>query len=217
MRRLPDFESWSSAQLPGNPAVLAAEQAMHVAEREVAKQRAGHEPTVDLVMSKSNNIQGVGNFPGQNGYDIRQRFTGVQINVPIFQGGTQSAKVAEALAALSKAQADLEGARRSARFVARQAWLTRTAAVSKESSALAALDAARSALNLAERGVAAGIRTEFDVLQARQLLVSARRDLRKARYDEMLSHTKLRSLSGQWTPEDFVAIQATFLLDPLAP
>src|SRR5215831_17411171 len=79
-----------------SPQVLAAAEALGAANEEIRKQRAGYDPTLDLVGSYSMNSQPVGNFPGQAGYDIRQGAVGVQLNIPLYSGGMQNAKVGEA-------------------------------------------------------------------------------------------------------------------------
>jgi len=101
---------------------LAALRAVDAARDEARKQRAGHQPTIDVVASYGRNAQAVGGFPGQNGYDIWQGSIGLQLNVPIYAGGGQDAKVREALAMQEKAAQALELAKRNARAMVKQAW-----------------------------------------------------------------------------------------------
>jgi len=62
---LPDLhgdtlEQWLRQAEVSSPLILAAQRALDAADKEVSKQRAGHEPTVDLVASYGKFVQGAG-------------------------------------------------------------------------------------------------------------------------------------------------------------
>jgi outer membrane protein len=203
-------ESWLQALDEKNPGILAARKALEAANEEISKQRAGHQPTVDLVATYSLNNQQVGGFPGQSGYEIWQRSVALQVSLPIFSGGTQSAKVKEAIAAYDKARSELEAARRAAMLATKQAWLGWRAAFAKSRASTHALSSADSALRVAQRGVANGLKSDLDILQAEQQHASAQRDLNKARYTQIASFIRLKSLLGQATPSDTMSLDALF-------
>lgn len=207
---LDSLETWLQAVESGNPSFLAATQAFEAASQELGKQRAGHLPTLDLVATYGKNSQAVGGFPGQAGYDIKQNSLGLQLNVPIFSGGTQSAKVDEAVATKEKARHDMEAARRGAHFVAKQAWFGWHGASAKALAGVQGVRSASAALQVARRGLDTGLKAELDVLLAEQQLAAALRDLRKARYDQILSHMKLKVTAGTWADGDIAAIDRLF-------
>lgn len=198
-----------------NPNVLAARQAYQAAGVEWRKQSAGHLPTVDLVGSWGKNAQGVGGFPGQAGYDITQSAIGVQINVPLYAGGSQSAKVSEALAQRDKARQDWEAARRSAVLAARQAWFGWHAAFSRAKAGTQAVQAAAAAQALARRGLSRGLKTELDRLQAEEQMAAAVRDLNKGRYDQLVASLKLKAALGVLTADDVTALDALLVAAPV--
>ncbi len=197
------LEQWIEVSETNNPNVLAARQALEAAGEEVRKQRAGHEPTVDLVGTYSRSNQGTGNFPGQNGYDIKQRSVGIQLTVPLYSGGMQHAKVREAVALRSKAEQDLQSAMRTARSTAKVAWYSSNASKARESAALQVLKSAALALQAASVGAKTGLKFELDVLQAKEEFLSAWKDLQRARYDALLNAFKLRAAAGQLADADF--------------
>ena len=205
------LEKWLQAAESGNPALLAAQQAFEAASEELNKQRAGHEPTLDLVASYGKNSQATGGFPGQAGYDIKQSAIGMQLSVPIFSGGTQSAKVRETVAMREKARQDVEAARRAAQFAAKQAWFNWHGAAARAQAALQGIRSAQAALQAARRGLDSGLKTDLEVLQAEQQLAAARRDLRKARYDQLASHLKLKAAAGRIAAEDVAAVDRLFV------
>jgi len=202
---------WLQVVEVGSPLILSAEQALIAANDEVRKQRAGHQPTLDLVGSYGYNAQSVGNFPGQNGYEITQGIVGLQLTIPLYTGGGQSAKVGEALALQEKARQELEAARRAARLTVKQAWFLWRAGRARHLAALKALRSYALALEAASRGKGAGLGTDLEVLRARQQLEGARRDLNRAYYDMIVSVIKLKAIAGKLTEADLRAFEKLFV------
>lgn len=205
------LDIWLQALETGNPAIRAALQAFEAADAEVRKQRAGHQPTLDLVGTYGKNSQAIGGFPGQAGYDIKQNSIGLQLNIPLYSGGTQSAKVNEAVAMLEKARLDIEAARRAATLAAKQAWFGWKAAFVRAEAGQQAVKSAQAALRAARMGRDTGLKMELDVLQAEQQLRAAERDLRKGRYDQVATHVKLKAVAGMVTAEDVAALDKLFV------
>lgn len=206
-----NLAKWLTMVEDGNPNLLAALQAYEAASAEVRKQWAGHYPTLDMVGSYGKNSQAVGGFPGQAGYDIVQGSVGLQLNIPIFSGGAQSAKVDEALAQKEKARLDIEGARRTALLAAKQAWYGWQAAYARSQAGVQAIRASQSALALARVGSDKGLKTDLEILQAEQQWRAAQRDFRKARYDQVVAYVKLKAAAGVLTDGDVTALDALFV------
>ncbi len=59
-----DLQTWLAQLDARSPALQAAQSALAAADLEIDKQRAGHQPTVDLVATYGNTAQDVGNFRG---------------------------------------------------------------------------------------------------------------------------------------------------------
>ena len=204
---LEQWLEWSAA----GPQIRAAMRALDAAEDEVRKQRAGHKPTLDLVSTYGNNVQQVGNFPGQAGYDIRQAVIGLQLNVPLFAGFSQMARVDEAIAARDKARQDLVSTQRATVLATKQAWFAYQASQTRRTAALQAAKAALSALRSATVGIETGVRTEADRLQAQQQVESTRRDFNKARYDITLYLVRLQAIAGRLDDRDVALLDSLFL------
>jgi outer membrane protein len=200
------LERWLKQAEEGNPTMLAAQRGVDAANEEVRKQVAGHEPTLDLVASYGKSAQGVGITGGQLGFDSKQGTVGLQLNLPLYAGGGQNAKVREALALRDKAAQELEAARRAARLNAKQAWFTWRASGVREAAAKQAVQSALLAVNGAESARARGVKADIDVLQAQQQYATALRDWRKARYDSIVSQLKLKAACGQLSGDDLMAL-----------
>lgn len=196
------LERWLEVADEDNPTVNAARAALLAANSEVRRQRAGHEPTLDLVGNYSFNRQEEGNFPGQSGYEILQNSIGIEINVPIYSGGMQSAKVREALAARSQAEQELHGAMRTARSVTRTAWFAWQAGKARQSAGAQSVRAAALALRAATVGLAEEVNFDLEVLEAREKLLDEWTRAQQARYDMVLESLKLKAVCGVLRDED---------------
>ncbi len=203
-----NLDHWLELSASGNPALQAALSAFEAATAEVAKQRAGHLPTLELVASYSNNGQGAGGFPGQAGYDIRQGSVGLQLSMPLYTGGGQSARVHEAVAQRERARHDIELSRRQAVAEVSQAWLGWESARARVAAGRQTFDAARAALLQAQRGLARGVASDFEVLQAEQQVLAAQRDYHKGRYDQVVATMRMRASAGLLRDVDFSALDA---------
>lgn len=198
------LDDWLARIDADNPAVRAAERAVSAAREEVNRQRSYHSPTLDLVARKARILQGSGNSPGQAGYRSNEQSVGLQLNVPLFAGGTVNAKVREAEANVERAEAELETARRNAVAQARQGWAAAQAAQARLAASAHAVRAAQVALRAAATGQGTGLRTLLEELQARQQLATARRDQERARYDGVVGLARLLAATGQ-PAEDLMA------------
>lgn len=208
-----DVDAWLNLVDTHCPSLHAAAQAIAAADEEIRKQRAGHHATLDLVANYGNNDQAVGNFPGQSGYGIRTLTVGLQLNVPLYTGGTQSAKVAEALAAREKALADRDAARRQAILDIRTSFLQWQAGRAKAKAAQIGMGAAHAAWVAASRGEAHGLKTSADVLSARQQWAAARRDMHKGRYQQLTAYVKLRTTLGELSADDVDELDRLFAFE----
>jgi len=199
-----------SYALSHSPSILAALKGQEAANAEIDKQRAGHEPTLDLVASYSNNKQGTGTTPEQLGYQYNQKTIELRLNMPIYSGGGQSAKVREAIAMREKATYDLESARHTAQQTCIQAWYSRQsseARIAATSQTVKFLTTTYISLRSAN---AKGLKTETDILLAEQQLQQAKRDLQKARYELLLNTLKLKAVMGKLTENDLKEMDANF-------
>lgn len=200
------LKQWLTQAESDNPSLLAALRGLDAANEEIRKQRAGHDPTLDLVASYGNSAQGAGISGGQYGFDSRLGTVGLQLNMPLYSGGGQSAKVREAMALRDKAAQELEAARRAARLDTKQSWFTWRASQVREAAAGQAVQSAMLALKGTQSARKRGVKSDADVMQAQQQYAIAQRDWRKARYDAILSRLKLKAACGQLNGDDLVAL-----------
>ena len=199
------MDKWVEEARNNNPQVRAAQSSVTLAGQEAERNRAGHYPTLDAFATWSENRSGAGVFGG-TGTDINNKIIGLQLAVPIYQGGLVNSRVREALANAERARQDLENARRTAELNARQHYLGVTSGIAQVKALEAALTSSQSALDSSRLGREVGVRTQVDVLNAQQQLFSARRDLAQAKYNYILSTLRLKAAVGRLAEADLSAV-----------
>ncbi len=190
--------------------VLAGITAEQIARSEIDKQRAGHSPTIDLVASASRNRNL--SYSAFGGTSTSPLVVGLELAVPLYQGGAVDSRVREAAANLGRSQAELEEARRQARLDARQALLGVESGSALAQALRQAVSSAETQVQATRRGFEVGVRSRVDVLNAEQQLYTTLRDLSAARYQTLVAALQLRAAAGSLGDDDLRALDR--LLQP---
>lgn len=171
-----------------------------IAGAEVTRNRAGHLPTLDVVSSYNDSHSGFSTI----GVGSRTQSTvvGLQMQLPLYQGGAQVSRVREALANRTRAEEDLEQARRQTALTARQSFLGVANGVAQVRALERALASSEVSLKSNQVGFEVGVRTSIDVLNAQQQLFNAKRDLAQAKYNYLISRLRLQATAGKLTEDD---------------
>ena len=199
--QLADMEKWVDAAQLNNLQLAIAQASADIADKEVARSRGGHYPTVDLVANYNQNNTG-----GFLANDTTAKSIGVQLNFPLFQGGIVNSKWREAEANRERARQELENARRNIAQQARQAYLGVVSGVAQVQALQQALTSSESLLEASKLGQEVGVRTNLDVLNAQQQLFSTKRDLYQAQYDYLLSQLRLKQAVGSLGEDDLTKV-----------
>lgn len=199
------MEAWVEQSATASPQIKAARMAHEVATQEVTKNRGGHLPTLDAVASYAETGQGAG-IQGGVGFDSTTRYIGLQLAVPIYQGGLVNSKVREALANQEKARQELENARRTVAQNTRASFLGVTSGVAQIKALEAALVSSQSSLDSTKLGQEVGVRTQVDVLNAQQQLISTRRDYAQAIYGYAVNVLRLKAAAGTLAEADLAYV-----------
>ncbi len=195
-----DVQKWVADAQEHSYQIAIAQAANQLAEQEVARNRGGHLPTVDLVASHNNTTNSGGNaFTAQQ---TRVTTVGVQLNLPLFQGGATQSRWREAEANLEKAKQDLETTRRNVELQTRQAYLGVVSGIAQVQALQQALKSSESLLEASKLGQEVGVRTSLDVLNAQQQMYSTRRDLFQAEYNYLVAQLSLKAAAGSLDEAD---------------
>ncbi len=199
-----DMEKWIADAQNSNPQLAIAQAASQIAEKEVDRNRGGHYPTVDLVANYGKSYANGGTFG--LGSDVRNTNIGVQMNMPLFQGGAVNSKWREADANNEKAKQELESAKRNITLQTSQAYFGVVNGMAQVQALQQALVSSTSVLEATKTGQEVGVRTNLDVLNAQQQLYSTRRDLYQAEYNYLVSKLRLKAAVGNLSETDLAEV-----------
>ncbi|MDR0672210.1 MAG: TolC family outer membrane protein [Zoogloeaceae bacterium] len=188
------LEEWIRMAESVNPRLKALKANIEAAEQEIWKARAGHFPTVDLVMQRSRSDSDYDNSIG-SAYDTKM--VGVQVNFPLFSGGYVNSTVRQARAMLEKQRQQLEAARRETVLEVRKEFDAASQGIHWVEAYEQAVKSAEQTLFSTKKGFQAGTRNTLDILNAERDLSAARQDLNRGRYQYILARLKLLSLVGR--------------------
>jgi len=199
------MEEWVAQAHSANLQVKVARSALEFSVQEIARNRAAHTPTIDAFATVSGSSADTGTASSLRS-ETRSSVVGIQLAIPIYQGGAINSRVRESIALQSRAREELEAARRNAEFSARQAYLGITSGASQVRALEAALVSTQSQLDSTRLGRDVGVRTQVDVLNAQQLIFSASRDLAQSKYNYVLSLLRLEAAVGELTEDDLAVL-----------
>lgn len=192
--------AWLQQAQQHNIAIQLKKMDYAIASKAVELNQAGHLPTLDAVANYTvTNANG-----GINGYgsDLNNATIGLQLQIPLYQGGAVSSKIREAIANQQKAQQEIEAANRKAELETKKAYLDITSSMVQAQANVQSLHSAQSQLASTTKSFKLGIRTNVDVLNAQQQVFNAKRDLLQTHYNYLLGLLKLKYASGVLYDQD---------------
>ncbi|QTR52602.1 TolC family outer membrane protein [Thiothrix unzii] len=195
------LQHWLDKARNSSLEILAAGRNKEVAQYEVKRARSQHLPVLKLV----------GSGQWQDNTDLgylrdNPSSVGVQLSVPIFEGGRVNSVTRETLARRDQANALLRGAALDSDIHVIEAFHGMNDSIARTHALEQAVHSGEVALDAAQGGFKAGLRTSLDVLNAHQQVFSARRDLLQARHNYILHRLKLEASCGTLERADLVLV-----------
>ncbi|MEN5162547.1 TolC family outer membrane protein [Achromobacter kerstersii] len=204
-----DAQAWLRTALDQNWSIRAASAGVAVAEKEVAVQKAGYYPSVNLRASTGRNETG-GSLFGGGSTVADTRFT-VNLSVPIFQGGYTYGMSHAAASRLSAASSDLSLTRRKVQRQVFSSFQNIVIGVDRIRALNSSVESFELALKLKEEGFTAGLNDIVSVLDASRNLYNAKRQQAEAGYNFVLDGLKLKQAAGTLNAADIAAISQQIL------
>jgi outer membrane protein len=198
------MDKWVEIASQTNLMIAIQQQSLEIATQEVERQNAGHLPTLDAIASYTDRYAN-GSANGF-GSDLQDATIGLQLQIPLYQGGAIASRIREAVANKQKAMDDLVAARRQAELDTRQGYLDLVSVVSQIKAYEQALSSSQSQLDSTMLGYEVGVRTSVDVLNAQQQFFTAKRDLLQSRYAYLMNILSLKSAVGLLNDADIDAV-----------
>lgn len=196
-------QSWVDTALQQNPNLAAARAGSEAARQQIQIARSGHYPMVDAVASytyQDSNFGGIATIKRNDGA------IGLQLAVPLYQGGAVSSRTREARFRFDEARERLDVTQRAIERQTRDAYRGVVTGISEVRAAEQARTSSTTALDAAQTGFEVGTRTIVDVLDAQRALTQAELTLYLARYNYLLNTLRLKQAAGTLAPDDLDAM-----------
>lgn len=199
---------WIEQAGSGNLDILAQKLALSLAETDLTKTKSSHLPTLSAIGSYNPQSQdrtlpsSLSSEPGP-GLDTGLSYIGLQIRMPVFQGGYTLSKTRELAHTRNAQQEKLITTTRKTEESVEQYFNSVNSGIAKIGILRNALDLSKKSLKAAQLGYSVGVRSANDILNSEQQIASTFRDMSKATYDTILFEVKLKYAVGTLSLEEF--------------
>ncbi|MCX6178402.1 MAG: TolC family outer membrane protein [Chlorobiales bacterium] len=194
-----NVESWVELARSDNHEIAAARHEMQIAKKEIDRQRAARYPMLNLVAGQNYSLS-------DNNYIIGSSYNtysvALQMSMPIYSGGYVSASVRQAHAKRLKAQEQFSWQERGTESDVRKYYNGVVTTIAQIHAYEQAVKSGEIALKGTKKGFELGLRTNMEVLDAEQKLLSNKRNLAKSRYQYILNRLQLKDSSGSLSDSD---------------
>ncbi len=206
------MDKWLEVATVNNLNIQIQQDAAKFAEQEIERLNAAHLPTLDAVASYTDSYANGSASAFGSGNELQTAAIGLQLQIPIYQGGAISSRARQAVLNHQKAQDDVEIARSNTELETQRAYLSLSTSIAQVKAYEQALISSQSQVDSTKLGYEVGVRTSVDVLNAEQQYFLAKRDLLQSRYNYLVNIIRLKSISGVVAEADLADINQQLVL-----
>jgi outer membrane protein len=199
-------DAWIDRAKQHNLSILSAQASAETAKQQIELQRAGHLPTLDLNASATYNEAG-GAFPRKG----ESSQIGVELNVPIYEGGAVNSRTRQARSRFQEATENLSQTVRAAELETRNAFRGVKTDIAQVKALGRSLESTEVAVQAEEAGFEVGTRTIVDVLNAQQEYYLARLNYARARYLYVVDQLRLKKAAGTLSEDDLAEVNKALI------
>ncbi len=192
---------WAKIADTNNLKIISTLNQAEIARKDISLQNSDHLPTLDIIASYG--VQDVNSTFGSRG-DTQS--VGLQLNIPLFQGGLVNSRSKQAHYDYKIAKASLLATKRQVKREIRNAFRNINTSIYRVKALKAAVTSAESSLEATLAGAEVGTRTMVDVLSQQRNLYRAKRDYSRTRYDYLINGVKLKQAASSLTEQDLALI-----------
>ena len=198
---------WLRQARDSSPLLRFRRASVRLAEADLKLQKAGHYPTVALTGQLAHTEKS-----DLNEFSQRQStyYVGLLLDIPLYQGGAVSASVEKAHSTLYSAQSEYDAEQQRLVEDIELDYLGVVSGFEKSKALLTAVRSSQQALQSAEKGYQAGVRSTVEILDAQQRLFAAKRDLLDTKLVMLQSYITLHIHTGRMTLAVLREVQALF-------
>ncbi|NOQ64822.1 MAG: TolC family outer membrane protein, partial [Methyloprofundus sp.] len=196
-----DINVWNAKALLQNLQILVAETGSDIVRDTIAIQRSGHYPQLDIIAQA-----GVNDNSGNLWSHGNTQSIGLQIYLPIFEGGAVSSRVRQAEYQHTQAEENLIATQRAVTQEVKDAYRGVLSSISQVQALKSAVKSGKSALEATEAGFEVGTRTMVDVLTSTRNYTSAQSKYSQSRYAYLVNGIRLKNATSTLDIADLEAI-----------
>lgn len=194
------LDDWLEVAKNENPSIAAQQYAINAADDDVAAQKANHLPVVELQLTYYNTDTGFQSSRLNNAVDTQ--VAAINVNVPVFSGGTTTKRTQEAQHKLTLNKYAKEASLRELVKNTSDAFLNSNASVRRIKATRKALESTRKSREAMEMGFSYGVETISDVLKAQEEEFQAMRELSQAKYGYIKNRMRFLQAIGTISEEN---------------
>jgi outer membrane protein len=198
-----NLDDWIEVAKSQNPSMSAQLSAIDAADDNVVTQKTRYLPVVDLQLNYYDTDTG---FQSVQTNHTQTQVAAINVNVPIFTGGTTTNKVAEANARLKIAKEQHESLFRELMREVSDAFTSSNANAMRVKASQKALSSAITSRESMKTGLEYGVQSIADLMRAQQLEFKAKRELAKSRYQYISNRFKFLKLSGAISEANIIEV-----------
>ena len=192
-----NIETWTKLARVRNFNIIAQQNQAELAKKNIERQRSGHYPTLDIRGSYA--YQDDNSSFGLRGDTSR---IGLELNIPLFQGGSTNSRTSQALFEFHAAQQLLTTARRAIVRQVKSGYRGVISTIAQVKARAATVKSSTTALEATKAGFEVGTRTSVDVVTEQRNLFRSKRDHAETRYEYIRNWLGLKAAVSDLSRED---------------
>lgn len=199
------LDEWIAVAKSENPMMAAQQSAIEAASNNVAVQKSRYLPVVDLQLNYYDTDTGYQSVPTPHS---QNQVAAINVNVPIFTGGTTTHRMFEAQSRLSLVQQESEAQIRALTKETSDAFTASNASARRIKASEKALTSAGKSRESMQTGLKYGVQTVSDVLRAQQQEFRAKRELARSKHEYIINRVRFLKAIGTINEENLSEINA---------
>jgi protease secretion system outer membrane protein len=190
-----------------NPELLARRAQVEAAQAASRASRADHLPTLELIAQTSKSSSENSFFVDSK---TETQAIGVQLNLPLYQGGFLQSRDRQTAAELRAAEELVSRTQTTARIEASKAFYALKEGIARVAALEKAVKSANQVVVANQKSFTAGLRSTLDILTAEQRAAQTQLELRQAQLQLLVNHVRLLGLVAQVDAPVFEELSSWF-------
>ena len=201
------LDDWIAVAKSENPILASQNSAVEAARNNLAVQKSKYLPVVDLQLNYYDTNTGYQNTQIQ-GSAYQTEVAALNVNVPLFTGGTTTHRMYEAQSRLAMSKEESEAKLRALVKETSDAFSASNANARRIKASKVALLSATKSREAMQSALKHGVETVADLLRAQQLEYKAKRELSRSKYEYIINRIRFLKAIGTINEENLQEVNA---------